>query len=41
MSEKPNPEMNWTKIYFLILLYNSILVFLFYLLRYFFNHQGI
>jgi len=34
-------EMNWNKIYFLILLYNAVLVFLFYLLRYFFNHQGI
>jgi len=30
-------KLNWTRIYFLILLFNSLLVVLFYLLRLYYN----
>lgn len=30
-------KLNWTRIYFLILLFNSLLVVLFYLLRIYYN----
>ncbi len=37
MLQKDNPEINWNRIYFLILLFNGVLVLLFYFLKVFFN----
>jgi hypothetical protein len=36
--EGEHHEINWNRIYFLILLYNGILIFLFYLLCHSLNH---
>lgn len=35
---KNDEELNWTRIYFLILFFNGVLVFIFYLISYYFNH---
>lgn len=41
MVKEESPEINWARIYFLILLYNAALVFIFYLLMLFFNKHGV
>ena len=41
MLEKENPELNWPRIYFLILLFNAVLVLFFYFLGTYFNQQHI